>query len=130
MVGYATLVAFQKRPNSGGFPLALKLWTLTIETTMANPAPKPLSPEDRKLGLERRLAYSRSWYRKQLIGIATGQVIVSPTQFRALLEYGRLMRWNAKITRRKVGTQRECRTPGITDDLLARMTPPVSRESH
>jgi hypothetical protein len=81
------------------------------------------------VGLERRLSYSRSWYRKQLIGISTGQIMMTTTQFRALLEYGRLMGWNAKVPRRKAGTQPQSKLARLTDDLLVRIAPEVAKES-
>jgi hypothetical protein len=87
---------------------------------MANPAPRPLTASDRKLGLERRLTYSRSWYRKQLIAIAVGEIVVTATQFRALVEYGKLMGWYVK-TRVNGRTQDQAKLPRITDELLARM---------
>jgi hypothetical protein len=95
---------------------------------MANVNPTPFSREATQLAVRNRLAYSRNWYRKQLISVATGQSTMTPMQFRALVEYGRLMGWyaNARVKRR---TQPQTKRPCITDDVLARMTLPVSEDS-
>ena len=95
---------------------------------MANLNPKPVTREATQLAVRNRLAYSRGWYRKQLISVATGQSTMTPTQFRALVEYGRLMGWyaNARVKKR---TQPQTRKPCITGDVLARMTLPASEDS-
>ncbi len=85
---------------------------------MANLHPKPFTREATGLAVHNRLAYSRSWYRKQLIAVASGQSAMTSTQFRALVEYGRFMGWYANA--RVKGEHRQAQRPCITDDLLAR----------
>ena len=87
---------------------------------MANPAPDPLSPNARKAGLERRIKYSRRYYKEQLIAIATGQESKTGIQLRALLEYGSVMGWHANA-RPKKKTAHTRSSARVTDDLLVRM---------
>ena len=86
---------------------------------MANPHPQPLTVDARKAGLERRLTYSRKWYKQQLIAIATAQTTMTTIQFRALVEYGHFMGWYAKATPKE--KPREHKRPRLTEGLLARL---------
>ena len=89
---------------------------------MANPHPKPLTVDARKAGLVRRLTYSRKWYKQQLIAIVTAQTTMSGIQFRALLEYGRVMGWRANDKKPAQDTLRESKTPRVTAAVLERMS--------